>query len=123
MDVEKFASKKKTRYARTSGRRTAENFISAAKFDHFWPSCSRLSLPVWRLGLERIPNDVSMNIRQAVLTTLVAVRKTFVIDATQVQDGCLDVVYMHRRIGDVPSKIVRRADNVPPLDTATRHPP
>ena len=63
--------------------------------------------------------DVSVHIRQAEVAAGVAVGQSFVVEAEQVQDGCLQIVKVNAVLGGVVAVVVRATVGGSRLDSRT----
>lgn len=65
---------------------------------------------------------MTMNVGEPVVAALVAIGELFVVDAHQVHDGGIQVMHMHRILGDVVAKIVGFSVANSTLNTPASHP-
>ena len=67
-------------------------------------------------------NHIPMHIRQAIVTDLRTERQTQVIKSQQVQQRCVQVMYMHRVVSNVEAQFIRLPMNMSRLDSAAGQP-
>jgi len=105
--------------------------------------CRGLFIPMVRQfapsSRDQIMHHMSVHIRQAKISALVAVGQSPVIDAEQVEDGCIQIVNAHRArrpmflawpwtkwiaigVGNVVTKVIRLSVSNPRPDAAPGHP-
>lgn len=65
---------------------------------------------------------MAVDVGEAETASLVAVGETFVVDAEEMEDGGLEVVYVDRVLGDVVAVFVSAAVLAAALDSAAGHP-
>ena len=63
-----------------------------------------------------------MHVRQPEIAARVMKRQTFVIQSKAVQQGCLQIVDVHRTVGDVKTKVVCGSKCHPRTNAAAGHP-
>ena len=59
-----------------------------------------------------------MHVRKTEITARVAVSETFVVEAQQVEHGCVQVVDGNRILHGLKTELIRRAVNAPALGSA-----
>ena len=67
-------------------------------------------------------HHVPVHIGQSEFTTVQAERQPLVVHSQQVQDRCVQIVYMHLVSNGVKPELIRLAQNRSTLDARTRHP-
>ena len=72
--------------------------------------------------LDDVMHDVSVDVGQAIVASLMAIGKAFVVDAEEVKAGGVEVVDVNFVFGDAESKFVGGTVGESALHTSTRHP-
>ena len=70
---------------------------------------------------QQVVANLAENIRQAIITPLETVIQALMIEAEQVQDRCLEIVYMNRVLSDSEAELITFAVGDAPLETAAGH--
>ena len=106
------------------------NYASASEIDVRSQHQSHVACLVFAVTLRRplgclredVLNDSAVDVRESKVSTLIAVRQAFVIDAQLMKDGCLQVVDVNRIFDHVDAVIVRFAVRHSGFDSATSQP-
>src|SRR5687767_5058966 len=71
---------------------------------------------------EQLRDDFARDIGETKIAALEAVGQARVVEAEEMQDGCVEVVDVDRIFYDVPADVVGLADDLPAFHAAAGHP-
>src|SRR5439155_25683064 len=72
---------------------------------------------------EKLAHHAAVYVRQSKVAPLIAIRQPRVVHAEEVKDRGVQVVHVHRVLGDAVAQVVGRSDGRAATDAAAREPP